>query len=135
VRGQFRLVDRGQLGVHPRRAPQVGAARGITWVEELAVQRLEVLPPHHIAVPEAEAGGAAADPGPGGLAALLHRRQVIPGTALAGDHRAFGGTDRLERVGRVMPARDADNDRHPASSRSSVLFLILNWPDLDHLDA
>jgi hypothetical protein len=51
------------------------------------------------------------------------------------DGRLFGGADRLEGVRRVVPACDADNDRHPASSRSPVRFLIFNLTDLDHLDA
>jgi hypothetical protein len=135
VPSQFGLVDRGQFGVHPRRAAQVGLARGVARIKELAVQRLEVLLPHHVAVPEAQLGSAVADPSPGGLAALLHRRQVIPCTALASDHRAFGGADGLERVRGVVPAGDADDDRHPASSRSSVRFSILKSTDLDHLDA
>src|SRR5205823_14262139 len=71
-------VDRRQLGIHPRRAAQIGPARRVARVKELAIQRLEVLPPHHIAVPEAKLDGTVADPAPGGLAALLHRRQVIP---------------------------------------------------------
>ena len=112
MRGQFRLVDRGQLGVDPRRAAEIRLACWVARVEELAVQRLEVLPPHHVPVVEAEFGGAVADPRAGGLAAFLHSRQVIARAALASDHRAFGGADRLERVGGVVPAGDADDDRH-----------------------
>jgi hypothetical protein len=123
VRGQLRLVDRCQLGVHPRRAPKVGPPRRVARVQELAVQRLEVLSPDRVPVAEAELGSAVADPGPGGLAALLHRRQVVPGTALAGDHRALGRADRLERVRRVVPAGDADDDRHRVlSSIFSTIF-------------
>jgi hypothetical protein len=133
--GQLRLIDRGQLGVHPRRAAKILLARGITRVQELAVQRLEVLPPYRIPVAEAKFGGAVAHPGSGGLAALLHRRQVVPGTALAGDRRPVGRADRLERVRRVVPAGDTDDDRHDSPPRSPGRFSILTWPHLDHLDA
>jgi hypothetical protein len=77
VRGQFRLVDRGQFGVHPRRASQIRLAGGVARIEELPVQRLEVLPPHDVAIVEAELGSTVANPGPAGFAALLHCRQVV----------------------------------------------------------
>jgi hypothetical protein len=128
VRGQFRLVNSGQLGVHPRRAPQIRLASGVAWVEELPVQRLEVPPPHHVAVVEAELGGTGPYPGAGRLAALLHRRQVAARPALTGDQRARGGADRLERVRGVVPARDADDDCHDRllSIVSTIFDLELN---------
>jgi hypothetical protein len=128
VRGQFRLVNSGQLGVHPRRAPQIRLASGVAWVEELPVQRLEVLPPHDVAIVEAELGSTVANPGPSGFAALLHCRQVVARPALAGDDRAFGGADRLERVRGVVPARDADDDCHDRllSIVSTIFDLELN---------
>jgi hypothetical protein len=98
VGGQFCLVDRGKLGVHPRRAAEMRPAGGVARVEKLAVQRLKALPPHGVPVLEAELGGAVADPSPGGLTALLHRRQVIPGAALTSERRPVGRADRLERV-------------------------------------
>ena len=121
--GQLRLVDRSQLRVHPGRAAEVRPSGQVARIQELAVQRLEVLAPHHVPVLEAEFGGTVADPGPGGLAALLHRRQVIPGTALTGDRRLVSSADRLERVRGVVPARDADDDRHDRfSSILSTIF-------------
>jgi hypothetical protein len=44
--------------------------------------------------------------------ALLHCRQVVARPAFPGDDRALGRADRLERVGGVVPAGDADDDRH-----------------------
>ena len=70
---EFGLVIRGQLGVLPWRRPQVCLPSGVAGIEELAVQRLEILPPHHITVAEPEHCRAVADPDSGGLAALLHR--------------------------------------------------------------
>jgi hypothetical protein len=60
--GQFRLVDRGQLGVDPRRTAQVSLPGRVAGVQELAVQRLEVRPPDDIAIPEPRRGGTVADP-------------------------------------------------------------------------
>jgi hypothetical protein len=112
VRGQLRLVNGCQLGVHPRRASKVGLAGGVARVEELTIERLEVLPPHDVAIVEAKLGSTVANPCPSGFAALFHCRQVVARPALAGDDRAVGGADRLERVRGVVPARDADDDCH-----------------------
>jgi hypothetical protein len=67
-------------------------------------------------------------PGPGWLVALLHRRQVVAHPALPGDDWAFGGAGRLERVRGVVPAGDADDDRHSGllSIFSTIFDLELN---------
>jgi hypothetical protein len=120
---KFGLVDDAQLGVHPRRAAQVRLAGRITRVQELAIQRLEVFPQHRVPITETEFGGAVADPRASRLAALLHRRQVVPGATLASDRGAVGSTDGFERVGGVVPAGDADDDRHPVLlSITSTIF-------------
>jgi glyoxylase-like metal-dependent hydrolase (beta-lactamase superfamily II) len=65
---------------------------------------------------------------------LVHRRQVVPAT-LTGNRRPVGRADRLERVRGVVPAGDADDDRHEHLPRPPVRFLILTWPAIDHFDA
>src|SRR5260221_14563221 len=96
--GQLRLVDRSQLRVHPGRAAEVRPSGQVARVQELAVQRLEVLAPHHVPVLEAELCRTVADPSPGGLATLLPRRPVVPGTAPPRDPPPVRSPDPLERV-------------------------------------
>jgi hypothetical protein len=64
------------------------------------------------------------------FAYLLYRRLVPARAALGRDRRAVGGADRLERVSRVVPSGDADDDhyRHLLSVISAICDLELDRP-------
>jgi hypothetical protein len=118
------LVDHGQPGVDPRRAAEIGAPERVARIEEMAVQRLEAVPLHRVAVLKSQLSSTIAEPCARGLATLLCGGQVVPRAPLAGDVGAFGGADGLERVRRVVPPGDAHDDRHAASSIFSTTFNI-----------
>src|SRR5262245_36000887 len=82
--------------------------------------------------PKPRSAAPVTNPGVGGLAAFLHRRQVSRSPMIVAPSAAPVVLNGYEVS---CPRAMLTTTAIPVSTRSSVRFLIFNWAGLDHLDA